>query len=70
MMQYVWLTIVSLSQAILIALKIIEKRNGRRLNNGAGLPCQGHGEKLAMLQAKTEMIEKAVERLERKINGL
>jgi len=69
-MQYIWLTIVTLAQAVLLALKIIEKRNNRRSNNGAGLPCQEHGEKLAMLQAKIEMIEKAIERLERKINGL
>jgi hypothetical protein len=69
MSNYVWLTVLTLAQAVLIALKIIERRNGRRMNNGAGLPCREHGEKLAALDAKVDMLEKTIERIERKING-
>jgi hypothetical protein len=74
-----WLIILTLSQAVLIALQIIRTRNDRRhrLSNGGNSdsladppPCKEHGERLVKVETKVEDIEKTVERIERKLNGV
>jgi hypothetical protein len=50
---YAWLALVTLAQALLIALKIIANRNGKRKETGSGNnphPCQEHGERLRGLE--------------------
>jgi len=69
-MNYIWLIILTLSQAILIALKVIEKINGRKQTEDPDPPCIEHGEKLAALEARINIMEKQLERIERKLNGL
>ena len=68
-MTYIWLIILTLSQAVFYALKIIEKFNGKK-KEVDDPPCQEHGEKIAALSARVEMIERALERIEKRINGL
>lgn len=70
MNNYIWLAIVTLAQAILIAMKIIERVNGKRAQKEDDPPCQEHGERIAALLARVEIIERTLERLERKINGI
>jgi hypothetical protein len=69
MTNYIWLIILTLSQAILIALKVIERFNGKKKEIDDP-PCREHGEKIAALSARVEMIEKALERIEKKVNGI
>jgi hypothetical protein len=69
--KYAWLIILTLVQAVLIAFKIIENKNGKKKGNPTSSyhPCAQHGERLANLEARTENVEKGIERIERKLNG-
>ena len=73
-----WLIILTLSQAVLIALEVIRTRSDHRhkLSPSGNLdspadppPCQEHGEKLAEYGARLKNLENTAERIERKING-
>ena len=69
--QWVIIAVVVLAQAVLTALKIIEKRNNsaqKELGNNPH-PCAKHGERLATLEEGMENIEKRLDRIENKLNG-
>lgn len=73
----IWLSILSLSQAVLVAFKIIATRNGRRRSKDPSNPdlCQKHsdelkkhGEDLAKMGEAVEGLKEDVKRIEDKIN--
>ena len=73
-----WLIIglVVLAQAILVALKIIEKRNGKNTivkynphPPGESQTCRDHGEAIASIKTDIVNIKDDIRRIERKING-
>ena len=68
--QWIIIAIVVLAQAVLTALKIIEKRNGGKEPGNNPHPCAKHGERLATLEEAVGNIEKQLERIEKKMNGM
>jgi len=55
----IWLVILTLSQAVLLGLKIIEYLSRKKNGNPTPLgnnphPCQQHGERIAKLEASLE----------------
>ena len=57
---YAWLALVTVSQALLLALKIIANKNGKKKEAGElgnnPHPCQSHGERLKGLEVDLERL--------------
>lgn len=78
--QWIVIALVVLAQAVLTALKIIEKRNGKGAKTqtaykfnphppGTSPACIKNGERIAKLEEGVENIEHRLDRIENKING-
>lgn len=80
MEQYAWLAVLTLAQAILIAFKILEKRNNKKINisnnkssnklSNNPHPCARNGERIARLEEGMEDVNRRLGRIEDKMNGL
>jgi hypothetical protein len=72
-MNLVWMAFLTLAQVLLIALKIIEAQNRKRImknNPGNDPPCKEHGEKISSLVTDMGNVKERLGRIENKLNGM
>jgi len=68
-----WMVILTLAEGILIAFKIIDKRNGKKFRYNPHPPgeadtCRNHGEAIASIKTDITNIKDDIKRIERKLD--
>ncbi len=79
-LKYGWMIILTLAQIVLVAFKVLEKRNGKKNNKSHNPGNPGYGERIASLETEVgnmkdgnkedhELIRKNIEKLFTFFNG-
>lgn len=73
-MDIIWLVVLTLAQGVLIAFKIIDKRNGKKYRYNPHPPgeahtCREHGESLASIKTDIANIKDNIKKIDKQIHG-